>query len=194
MKGEMLGSVYDLNILLSFEISGVKTKTARVKQCFFRLPTLNQVLICCDGACKGNPGVAGLGFVARVSSGECIGAASGGLGLATNYLAEVMALIVAGEWAVSKQFREVCFQLDSNVVLLAFTNNKVSWIFKSIWERIRQHILAISLRHSYREVNFSVDEMAKKGVSLSMGHYYTMILNLNFLGDWRRKMFSMSLI
>ncbi|XP_026384054.1 uncharacterized protein LOC113279590 [Papaver somniferum] len=85
MKGEMWGTMYDLQVLLFFGISGVRAKITTVKQCFFKMLELNQILISCNGAYKGNPGMAGLGFVARNSSGACIGVASGGLGLATNY-------------------------------------------------------------------------------------------------------------
>ncbi|XP_026435781.1 uncharacterized protein LOC113333563 [Papaver somniferum] len=83
------------------------TKMTDIKKCFFKLPEKGQVLICCDGALKGNPGNAGPGFIARDDSGGCLGDASGGLGIATNYLEEVMALIVAGEWAVKKQYKKV---------------------------------------------------------------------------------------
>ncbi|XP_026399332.1 uncharacterized protein LOC113295204 [Papaver somniferum] len=169
MKGKVWGKMYDLQILLFFRISGIQTKTTRVIQCLFQLPRWNQVLICCDGASKGNPGVAGLGFVARSNSGLCVGAASGGFGITTNYLAEVMALVVAGEWAVSKSFQEVCFQLDSNAVLVALSTDRVPWIIKSRWEKIKRNNSSINLKHSYREVNFSADNMAKKGTLLNIG-------------------------
>ncbi|XP_026440056.1 uncharacterized protein LOC113338842 [Papaver somniferum] len=53
----------------------------------------NKILICCDGASKGNPCRAGFGFVTRISDGGCVGAASDGFIIATNHLAEVMTLI-----------------------------------------------------------------------------------------------------
>ncbi|XP_026416677.1 uncharacterized protein LOC113312133 [Papaver somniferum] len=97
--------------------------STEVNNVFFHFPSMNQIFICCDGASKGNPGIARLEFVAINYCGDCVGAASGGIGITTNYLAEVMALIVAGEWDVTQQFMEVCFILDSNDVLLAFSNN-----------------------------------------------------------------------
>ncbi|XP_026378615.1 uncharacterized protein LOC113273060 [Papaver somniferum] len=177
MIGKMWGRVDDLQILHFFGISGIKATCATVKQVFFKLPEVHQVLICCDGALKSNPGLAGFGFVARVNSGECVGAASGGIGLATNYLAEVMALIVAGEWAISKFFQQVYFILDSKAVIVAFSNNKVPWIVQSRWERIRRLIPYITFKHSYRETNFSADNMAKKGVLLSRELSYIMKKN-----------------
>ncbi|XP_026398920.1 uncharacterized protein LOC113294758 [Papaver somniferum] len=103
MKGRRWGTMYDLHILLFFEISGIPVHVTSSKQVFFKYPAQHQILICCDGASKWNPGLDGIGFIARNHDGDYMGAASGGLGIATNYLEEVMALIVAGEWAITKQ-------------------------------------------------------------------------------------------
>ncbi|XP_026442768.1 uncharacterized protein LOC113342426 [Papaver somniferum] len=150
MRGKMWGNMLDLHIMLHFGISGVKVKSVRVKQCFFTFPSQNQTLICCDGAYKSNPGKAGIGFIARNHYGEHLGSASGGLGIATNYLAEVMALIIAGEWEISRGLLNVCFSLDSKVVIMAFLNDKMPWMVQSIWVRITKAIPVITFRHSYR--------------------------------------------
>lgn len=55
-------------------------------ECRFSLPDENSILICCDGASRDNPGMSGYGFMVRYAE-------SGGLGLATNHLAEVFAVI-----------------------------------------------------------------------------------------------------
>ncbi|XP_026458902.1 uncharacterized protein LOC113359496 [Papaver somniferum] len=169
MKGTINGSMYDMSIMTLFGIKGLKAKTAMVKECSFQFPEPNQVLICCDGASKGNPGKSGYGFVGRSNTGSYLGAEAGGLGIATNYIAEVMALIYAGEWAVRRQFLNVCFSLDSKAVLQAFSSGNVPWIVKNRWERIQKKLQSISFRHSFREVNFSADKMAKKGASLRRG-------------------------
>ncbi|XP_026417441.1 uncharacterized protein LOC113312923 [Papaver somniferum] len=140
-----------------------------VKQCFFKLPGRGKILICCDGASKGNPGNAGMVFVARNEDGGCLGASSGGLGIATNYLDEVMALVVAGEWAVKKRYKNVCFSLDSKAVLLAFSNGRIPWIVVNKWNKIRKYISRITFTHSYREINFFADKMDKQGVLLVRG-------------------------
>ncbi|XP_026428416.1 uncharacterized protein LOC113324313 [Papaver somniferum] len=57
------------------------------KECRVRTKAQDQILICCDGASKGNPGKYVSGFIARTSIGDCIGAALAGLGIAINYLA-----------------------------------------------------------------------------------------------------------
>ncbi|XP_026419471.1 uncharacterized protein LOC113315406 [Papaver somniferum] len=140
-----------------------------MKGVFFRLPQLNQTLICCDGAAKGNPGAACIGFIARQSDEICLGDGSGGLGVTTNYIAEVMALITTGECAVGKHLTDVCFSLDSKTVILAFTRGKVPWIVKNRWRKMKKTLRSITFRHSYREVNFSADQLAKKGITLGKG-------------------------
>ncbi|XP_026410886.1 uncharacterized protein LOC113306125 [Papaver somniferum] len=145
------------------------TKACGIRMKGPKLPRNGQVLICCDGASKGNLGNAGLDFVARNENGDCLGESTGGLGVATNFLAEVMALVVAGEWEVKKKYVNVVFSLDSKVVLLAFSNGKIPWVVMNRWNNIRRHIPRISFTHSYREINFSADNMAKKGVLLARG-------------------------
>ncbi|XP_026399201.1 uncharacterized protein LOC113295056 [Papaver somniferum] len=150
---------------VAWEKKGVKVATVIVKQCFFKLPALNQTLLCCDGASRGNPWKAGHGFIARNSDGGCIGAAAGGIGIATNYIAEIMGLICAGEWAVQKQKWNVCFSLDSHAALMAFTIEKVPWMVQNRWQKIKEYLYVISFQHSYREVNTSADTMAKERCS-----------------------------
>ncbi|XP_026458939.1 uncharacterized protein LOC113359540 [Papaver somniferum] len=121
MKGKIRGSIYDMSITTVFDIKGVKVISSEVKECIFRFPAINQVLICCDGASKGNPGISGYGFVGRNNTGGYLGAVAGGLGVATNFIAEVMTLIYAGEWDTIIQYFNVCFSLDSKPVLQAFS-------------------------------------------------------------------------
>ncbi|XP_026378252.1 uncharacterized protein LOC113272660 [Papaver somniferum] len=125
MKGKIRGTVYDMNIMSEFGIKGMKVQITEVKECIFRFLAVNQVLICCDGASKGNPGNSGYGFVGRSCTGGFLGAVARGLGVATNFNAEVMALIGAGECPIRRQFLNVCFSLDSMAVLQALQDGIV---------------------------------------------------------------------
>ncbi|XP_026398452.1 uncharacterized protein LOC113294269 [Papaver somniferum] len=147
----MKNCMNDLNIIVGFGIKGIKSKCSTVKEVFFKLPQMNQILICCDGAAKENPGDAGIGFVGRKSDGSCLGAGSGGLGITTNYIKEVMTLIIEGECAVSKHFIDVCFSLDSKTVILAFISGRIPWIVKNKWKNITSILRSITFRHSYRK-------------------------------------------
>lgn len=87
MKGVMRSSVYDHSIMVMFGIKGIRVSPVEVKEIFFKFPRMNQTLIFYDWAATGNPGTAGFGFIGRSSDGGCLGAVSGGLGVAANYIA-----------------------------------------------------------------------------------------------------------
>lgn len=89
--------------------------------------------------------------------------------VATNFVAEMMTLVMAGEWAVSKSFLNVCFSLDSQAVLKAFTGNKIPWMILNIWKKVISHLRRVYFRQAYREANFSADKIAQKVATLSMG-------------------------
>ncbi|XP_026451982.1 uncharacterized protein LOC113352373 [Papaver somniferum] len=182
MKGKIRGSMYDMSIMTAFGIRGVKVITSEVKECIFKFPAINQVLICCDGASKGNPGCSGYGFVGRNNTGGYLGAVAGGLGVATNFIDEVMALICEGEWAIRRQFFNVCFSLDSKEVLHAFTSGEVPWMVINGWKRIMAKLHSFSFRHSFREINFSADKMVKSGSSLRRGEIMLYDEKPGFLG------------
>ncbi|XP_026398999.1 uncharacterized protein LOC113294838 [Papaver somniferum] len=113
--------------------------------------------------------MAGFGFIGKNSDGGCVGAMSGGLGIATNYVAEFMALVVAGEWAIQRQFLNVCFGVDSRAILTAFAGGKIPWIVLNRWKKVVGNLRNTSFIHSYREVNFSPDKLAKRGANLNKG-------------------------
>ncbi|XP_026417606.1 uncharacterized protein LOC113313099 [Papaver somniferum] len=162
--------------------NGIKSKTTRIKEIHLSLPEHNQIPICRDGAAKGNPGVAGFGFIGRNSDSECVGAMAGGLGIATNFVAEMMALVMAGEWAVSKSFLNVLFSLYSHAVLNAFTGNIIPWMILNRWKKVISHMRRVSIRHVYREANFSADKIAKKGATLSRGEIVRYENKPSFIG------------
>ncbi|XP_026452043.1 uncharacterized protein LOC113352440 [Papaver somniferum] len=57
MKGKMWNSAYDLQILKLFNMSCGRTVLTRIQEIYFFLPVNNQILLCCDGASKWNPGM-----------------------------------------------------------------------------------------------------------------------------------------
>ncbi|XP_026451628.1 uncharacterized protein LOC113351939 [Papaver somniferum] len=183
IEGMMHNWSYDLNIILYFGLKGIKSKTTRIKEIHFSLPENNQILICCDGAAKGNPGGAGFGFIGRNSESECVGAMTGGLGIATNFVAEMMALVMSGEWDVSKSFLNVVFSLDSQAILKAFTGNRIPWMILNIWKKVIFHLRRVFFRHAYREANFSADKISKKGATLSRGEIVRYENKPSFVGS-----------
>ncbi|KAI3982230.1 hypothetical protein MKX01_028360, partial [Papaver californicum] len=90
------------------------------------LPPMDRyILFCCDGASMGNPGNAGFGIIALSQDSQVVGTISGGLGITTNYIAEVMDVIWAIEWAVSLRFRKIIINSDSKSVINALKTGNV---------------------------------------------------------------------
>ncbi|XP_026450704.1 uncharacterized protein LOC113350801 [Papaver somniferum] len=161
-KENMWNSPYDLQILKSFDLKCRSVKSTRIREIYFFLPHPSFIMTCCDGASRGNPGDAGFGFICIQGIGEYIYAMAGGLGVATNFVAEVFAVLCAGEWAISKNFPKVCFQTDSQATITTFQSEQIPWWACTRWNKIKSTLQEWYFIHSYRETNFSADSMAKK--------------------------------
>ncbi|OVA17071.1 Ribonuclease H domain [Macleaya cordata] len=99
MKSTMHNRVEDLMIFKNLQINPRPAKPTRVLQCFWSLPDLDQLRIGCDGCSRGNPGPSGAGVILCDHTGNTIGAMSAGLGICTNFVAELLAVILGLEWA-----------------------------------------------------------------------------------------------
>ncbi|ADD68514.1 ribonuclease H [Denitrovibrio acetiphilus DSM 12809] len=69
-----------------------------------------------DGACRGNPGPAGCGYIIY-ADGQEIASGTKFIGTATNNLAEYNALLVAAKDPILNQFDKLNFYLDSELVV-----------------------------------------------------------------------------
>ncbi|XP_026450722.1 uncharacterized protein LOC113350825 [Papaver somniferum] len=163
------GTENEKSILQFFNIQVRKIRRTRIIEIFFYLPNENDLLLCCDGAARGNPGNAGYGFVVRNHVGAFIFAESGGLGITTNYVAEFISCIKALEWEVEQQSVQLILQSDSSMCVTALQKQKLHWLLLARWQKIMDSIYSITFRHAYREVNFSADHFAKKGTRLQKG-------------------------
>lgn len=74
MKGYMHNTVEDLKVLNYLRVAHRKTKVITPVECFWLPPDRDELLLCCDGASRGNPGVAGAGAVARDADCRVLGA------------------------------------------------------------------------------------------------------------------------
>ncbi|XP_026430528.1 uncharacterized protein LOC113327569 [Papaver somniferum] len=127
MKSFMFNTVADLRILDFFRVKHRKVKISDPKECYWTPPNNNELLLCTDGASRGNPGVEGAGVVARNASSEVVGAMCIGLGIATNYMAELYGIIVGLEWAIQWGYDRLLIRSDSSSVLKALEEDNVPW-------------------------------------------------------------------
>jgi probable phosphoglycerate mutase len=70
-----------------------------------------------DGGARGNPGPAGYGVRIEDADGNLIEELHGGLGIATNNVAEYNGLLAALQWAVDHDHRDVHVRADSELLI-----------------------------------------------------------------------------
>jgi ribonuclease HI len=70
-----------------------------------------------DGGARGNPGPAGYGVRIEAADGTLVDELHGGLGIATNNVAEYNGLLAALQWAVDHQQRRVQIRADSELLV-----------------------------------------------------------------------------
>jgi ribonuclease HI len=70
-----------------------------------------------DGGARGNPGPAGYGVRIEAADGSLIEELHGGLGIATNNVAEYNGLLAALQWAVDHDCRRVHIRADSELLV-----------------------------------------------------------------------------
>ncbi|XP_026428856.1 uncharacterized protein LOC113324781 [Papaver somniferum] len=128
-------------------------------------------MLCCDGAARGNLGRAGAGVVVRDTNANVLGAMSVGFGIQTNYLAEVLCIVVGLEWATKFGMTDVCIRSDSMDAILVFSGNinLVPCFLLLRWLAVMAIHNDIRFVHSYREANIAAHTMAKRGCLLEEG-------------------------
>ncbi|XP_026378898.1 uncharacterized protein LOC113273380 [Papaver somniferum] len=72
IKGEMWECIYDFQVLRNFDLKRRLVRVKKIMELSFYLPAVNQLLVCCAGTSRGEPGNAGLGFVCRDNRGEFV--------------------------------------------------------------------------------------------------------------------------
>jgi ribonuclease HI len=70
-----------------------------------------------DGGARGNPGPAGYGVRIEAADGTLVDELHGGLGIATNNVAEYNGLLAALQWAIEHQQKRVQIRADSELLV-----------------------------------------------------------------------------
>ena len=131
---------------------------------------MSKIKIYCDGGARGNPGPAGVGFIAK-SNNEILIKYSLFIGKATNNVAEYTAVLKAMEWLASNETieqlnNEINFYLDSLLVVKQLGGyykiknlalKKLAVKIKNIQTKITAKIKFV---HIPREKNLQADRLA----------------------------------
>jgi ribonuclease HI len=128
-----------------------------------------KVEVFCDGACRGNPGEAGIGIVIRSHDKKILLEVSDYIGKTTNNVAEYMALTRGLEEALLLGATEADFYCDSELLV-----KQIHGDYKVKNEGLiplHHHALSLikklkkfSIRHTYRENNIHADDLANRGI------------------------------
>ncbi|XP_026399366.1 uncharacterized protein LOC113295231 [Papaver somniferum] len=169
MNGTKWNQNYDNEIIEKFQLGLRHSRFQKITKCHWLPPAQDFVMFCCDDSSFGNPGSAGFGVVVRDSACQVLGTLSGGIGIASNYLAESYGIMCALELAVQWNLQKIIIVSYSKSVLAEFAQGRVPWFLKGRWLLATSKIKKIQYKHCYREINFSADCMAKKEALLTAG-------------------------
>ncbi|XP_026400450.1 uncharacterized protein LOC113296358 [Papaver somniferum] len=89
LRGYMRNCAEDVLLLDYFRVVHRSVRHQQSVEVFWQPPDDNELQIRCDGATRGNPDISGAGVVARDANCSVLGAISFGLGVTSNYLAEL---------------------------------------------------------------------------------------------------------
>lgn len=125
-----------------------------------------------DGGARGNPGPAGYGVRIESPDGDLIDELHGGLGIATNNIAEYQGLLAALRYAAEHGHREVHIRADSELLVKQMRgeyrvkNAGLKPLFLEACALVRR-IGDVSFTHVRREQNKEADRLSNLGMDLA---------------------------
>lgn len=125
-----------------------------------------------DGGARGNPGPAGYGVRVEGIDGSLLAELHGGLGIATNNVAEYNGLLAALEWALENGHRELRVKADSELLVKQMRGEyKVKHPgLRPLFVRARLLVMQfdrVVFEHVRREFNQDADRLSNLGMDES---------------------------
>ena len=122
-----------------------------------------------DGGARGNPGPAGYGVRVETADGTLLAELHGGLGIATNNVAEYNGLLAALKWAVDHDERRVHVRADSELLVKQMRGEyKVrNPGLQALYARARLLVMEldeVKFEHVRREFNKEADRLSNLGM------------------------------
>lgn len=127
------------------------------------------ILAYIDGGARRNPGPAGYGAHIEDGAGQVLAELHGGLGIATNNVAEYSALLAALQWALDHGHRRVHIRADSELLVKQMRGEyKVRHPgLQPLFVRARMLVMqldAVTFEHVRREFNTKADALSNLGM------------------------------
>ena len=122
-----------------------------------------------DGGARGNPGPAGFGVLIQDAAGAVLDELHGGLGIATNNVAEYNGLLAALQWAAERGHRQVHVRADSELLVKQMRgeykvkNEGLKPLFLRACALVRR-IGDVRFEHVRREFNQDADRLSNLGM------------------------------
>jgi probable phosphoglycerate mutase len=122
-----------------------------------------------DGGARGNPGPAGYGARVEDADGNVLAELYGGLGIATNNVAEYNGLLAALKWAVDHGEQDVLIRADSELLVKQMRGEyKVKNAgLQPLYVRARLLVMELDnvrFEHVRREYNKEADRLSNLGM------------------------------
>jgi probable phosphoglycerate mutase len=122
-----------------------------------------------DGGARGNPGPAGYGVRVEAADGTLLAELHGGLGIATNNVAEYNGLLAALKWAVDHDKRQIHIRADSELLVKQMRGEyKVKHPgLQPLYVRARLLVMELDkvvFEHVRREHNTEADRLSNLGM------------------------------
>jgi ribonuclease HI len=122
-----------------------------------------------DGGARGNPGPAGYGVRIETTDGTLVDELHGGLGVATNNVAEYSGLLAALQWAIDHQHKRVQIRADSELLVKQMRGEyKVKNAgLQPLHARARllaAQLDQVKFEHVRRELNKEADRLSNLGM------------------------------
>jgi ribonuclease HI len=128
-----------------------------------------KLIIYTDGGARGNPGLAGIGAIAKNEEGEVVFEISEYIGETTNNQAEYKALVAAIKKAKEIGTEEVDFYLDSELVVKQLNkeykvkNKDLAPLFVAVYNTSLS-FKKVTYKHVPRELNKEADALANEAM------------------------------
>jgi probable phosphoglycerate mutase len=122
-----------------------------------------------DGGARGNPGPAGYGVSIQDGDGAVVGELHGGLGVATNNVAEYNGLLAALRWAVARGEKKIRVRADSELLVKQMRgeyrvkHQGLKPLFLKACALVRE-IGDVTFEHVRREHNKEADRLSNLGM------------------------------
>ncbi|KAF9594717.1 hypothetical protein IFM89_034700 [Coptis chinensis] len=126
----------------------------------------------CDESKKGNPGPFGIGATFRDDERRIRLVMEKKIGVNTNYLAEVLAILEALEVALEREWVNILIESDSSAAIKVFGTGKLPWWLTQSWENIKGKVVNCIFTTTWREANFSTDLAANKATTMPSTQTY----------------------